>query len=421
MGSVTRQRTSIALIVLSLLVMVGAIIALLQLVGSGSGAASSASKSAATATPVKLVNWQAATTPHATMSLQFAASDPSIAYLCATDGPSSTMGALPRIYKSVDGAKSWSLLASAPTLQPIADQAATLAQCAVFVDARDPQDAFFQQTQFQAIGAGYAIKRALYRSQDGGATWSQLAELDKTNGFAALAVFGSRLVAQAIPSVYGASQCGPNPGTPRPISLIDASDDGGQTWQPIGQSVAAAGYMPRAMAVAGVALFAIADKVPSGSCQTSDSDMLWRSTDGGATWTRTSLTQPSIQSISFVARADGTGYYGLAQAPSLDGTSVRALFTSDTGATWTPLPQLPTARTPTPTFTGAVTASGDAIVAVDGGGTVYRCHASAAAPHWAPYASGMSGQWQAVGTTVWSLAVSNDPNQPSQLASLPVH
>jgi hypothetical protein len=422
MRSVTRQRTSIALIVLSLVVMVGAIIALLQLVGSGSGATKNAvSKAAATATPIKLVNWQTATTPHATMSLQFSASDPSIAYLCATDGPTSAMGALPRIYKSVDGAKSWSLLADAPALQPIAGQPATLAQCAVFVDARDPQDVFFQQTQFQAIGAGFAIKRALYRSHDGGATWSQLAELDKTNGFAALAVFGSRLVAQAIPSVYGASQCGPNPGMPQPISLIDASDDGGQTWQPIGQSVAAAGYTPRTMAVAGVALFAIADKIPSGSCQASDSDTLWRSTDGGATWTPTSLTQPSIQSISFVARADGAGYYGLAQAPSLDGTSVRALFTSDTGATWTPLPQLPTAKTPTPTFTGAVTASGDALVAVDGGGTVYRCHASAAAPRWAPYASGMSGQWQTVGSSVWSLAVSSDPNPPSQLASLPVN
>ena len=421
MRSATRPRTSLALIVLSLVVMLGAIIALLQIAGSGSGAANSASKSAATATPIKLANWQTATTPHATISMQFSVSDPSIAYLCATDGPSSAMGALPRIYKSVDGAKNWSLLASAPILQPIADQADTLAQCAVFVDARNPQDVFFQQTQFQAMGAGYAIQRALYRSQDGGATWSQSAELDKTNGFAALAVFGARLVAQAIPSVYGASQCGPNPGMPKPISLLDASDDGGQTWQPIGQSVAAAGYMPRAMVVAGVALFAIADKIPGGSCQTSDSDTLWRSNDGGATWTPTSLTQPSIQSISFVARADGAGYYGLAEAPSLDGTAVRAFFTSDTGATWTPLPQLPTSKTPAPTFTGAVTASGDALVAVDEGGTVYRCHASAAVPRWTPYARGMGGQWQTVGTSVWSLAVSNDPNQPSQLASLTVH
>lgn len=417
MRSVSRQRTSIVLIALSLLVMLGAIVALLQIVGSGSGAPTKANV-AATATPIKLANWQAATTPHATRSLQFALSNPSIAYLCATDGATSAMGPLPRIYKSVDGAQTWSLLASAPTLQPIADQVPTLAECAVFVDGHNPQDVFFQQTQFEPVGAGFAIARALYRSQDGGATWSQLTELDKTNGFAALAVFGSRLVAQPILSVYGASQCGPNPGMPRPSSLIDASDDGGQSWQPIGQSIVAAGYTPRAMAVAGVALFAIADKIPSGSCQSPDSSALWRSNDGGATWTPTALTESGIQSVSFTARADGAGYYGLALAPSLDGASMRAIFSSDTGATWTPLPQLPASSTPTPTFSGAVTASGDTLIAVDDGGTVYRCHASATTPRWTPFAKGMSGQWQSIGTTVWALDITSDPNQPNQLASL---
>lgn len=417
MRSVSRQRTSIVLIALSLLVMLGAIVALLQIVGSGSGAPTKANV-AATATPIKLANWQAATTPHATRSLQFALSNPSIAYLCATDGATSAMGPLPRIYKSVDGAQTWSLLASAPALQPIADQVPTLAECAVFVDGHNPQDVFFQQTQFEPVGAGFAIARALYRSQDGGATWSQLTELDKTNGFAALAVFGSRLVAQPILSVYGASQCGPNPGMPRPSSLIDASDDGGQSWQPIGQSIVAAGYTPRAMAVAGVALFAIADKIPSGSCQSPDSSALWRSNDGGATWTPTALTESGIQSVSFTARADGAGYYGLALAPSLDGASMRAIFSSDTGATWTPLPQLPASSTPTPTFSGAVTASGDTLIAVDDGGTVYRCHASATTPRWTPFAKGMSGQWQSIGTTVWALDITSDPNQPNQLASL---
>ena len=417
MRSVSRQRTSIVLIALSLLVMLGAIVALLQIVGSGSGAPTKANV-AATATPIKLANWQAATTPHATRSLQFALSNPSIAYLCATDGATSAMGPLPRIYKSVDGAQTWSLLASAPTLQPIADQVPTLAECAVFVDGHNPQDVFFQQTQFEPVGAGFAIARALYRSQDGGATWSQLTELDKTNGFAALAVFGSRLVAQPILSVYGASQCGPNPGMPRPSSLIDASDDGGQSWQPIGQSIVAAGYTPRAMAVAGVALFATADKIPSGSCQSPDSSALWRSNDGGATWTPTALTESGIQSVSFTARADGAGYYGLALAPSLDGASMRAIFSSDTGATWTPLPQLPASSTPTPTFSGAVTASGDTLIAVDDGGTVYRCHASATTPRWTPFAKGMSGQWQSIGTTVWALDITSDPNQPNQLASL---
>lgn len=425
MGSVIRRKPSVALLVVAVVVLVAALVALTQIAGLGGGSSSGAPRhtAAATATttkPVKLAQWQSASAPKNAQSLRFAASSPAIAYLCAADGPASAMGPLPRIYKSVDGAQTWTLLSSAPTLQPIPDQAVTLAQCAVFVNQRDARDVFFQQTQFQAMGAGYAIKRALYRSQDGGATWSQLATLDKTNGFAALAVFGQRLVAQMIVSVYGASQCGPNPGSTPPASLIVASDDGGQTWQPIGQSMIAAGYTPRAMAVAGVALFAIADKTPSAACQSPDSSTLWRSGDGGATWARTPLTAPSIQSVSFSARADGAGYYGLAQAPTPDGAAMRMIFSGDTGATWTPLPQLPASKTPSPTYHGVVTASGDALIAVDDGGVVYRCHAGAATPKWAPYADGMLGEWQPVGASVWSLVVTGQSNQPTQLASLAV-
>ena len=62
MRSAARQRTSIVLIALSLLVMLGALVALLQIVGSGSGAPTKANV-AATATPIKLVDWQTATTP----------------------------------------------------------------------------------------------------------------------------------------------------------------------------------------------------------------------------------------------------------------------------------------------------------------------------------------------------------------------
>lgn len=424
MGSVIRRKPSVALLVVAIVVLVAALVALAQIAGLGGGPSTggaSRQKTAATATPIKLAHWQSASAPKNAQNLAFAASNPTTAYLCAADGAASAMGPLPRIYKSVDGAKTWSLLSGAPTLQPIPDQAASIAECAVFVDQRDAQDVFFQQTQFQTMGAGFAIKRALYRSQDGGLTWSQLTELDKTNGFAALAVFGHRLVAQIVVSVYGASQCGPNPGSTPPASLVVASDDGGQTWQFIGQSMIATGYTPEAMAVAGVALFAIANQKPSAPCQGSDSATLWRSGDGGATWARTPLTAPSIQSVSFIARADGAGYYGLAQAPALDGTSMRALFSDDSGASWTPLPQLPASKTPSPTYHGVVTASGDVLFAVDDGGVVYRCHADASAPQWAPYADGMFGEWQSVDSSVWSLVVTGQSNQPTQLASLAVN
>ncbi len=422
-----RQRTPVALVVtLALLA------AILQTACTSTSASNSAtrhsptaspSQASATVAPIKLASWHTTTAPQDAVSLQFAPSNPGIAYLCADDGPSAlSLVALPRLYKSADGAMTWSRLTSAPALRPIADQLTTFAQCAVFVDALDAQDVFFQETQFEPSGGGFAIVRALYRSRDGGATWSQLTALDRTNGFASITVFGNRLVAQLIPSVYGAAGCTPNPGMPQPASLIDASDDDGQTWQPIGQSIESAGYLPRAMAVAGATLFAIADPLPSGNCSAPGSATLWRSANGGSTWSRTALVQPSIQAVTFTARADGAGYYGMAQATSSDGVSMRALFTSDTGATWTALPLPPASTTNVPSFHGAVTPTGDVLVSVDDGGVVYRGHAGAALAQWTPFATGMGGAWQVAsmpqGNSLWALVVSGGANQPSQLAYL---
>jgi hypothetical protein len=173
--------------------------------------------------------------PPNTVSLQFAPCNPSVAYLCANDGPAAApLTATSRFYKSVDGARSWQLVSGAPTLHPVpAPSYGVLAACRVFVDASDANDVVLQQTEFDTEGAGYALTRALWRSRDGGQTWQQLAALDRTDGFDDLGVLGTRLVARPHPSVYGATRCDPTV-IPKASSLVMGSDDGGLTWHDIG-------------------------------------------------------------------------------------------------------------------------------------------------------------------------------------------
>lgn len=347
------------------------------------------------------------------MALRFAPSHPAIAYLCADNGPAKTfLAETPRLYKSVNGAGAWSLLASAPVLQPVADQATTVAGCSVFVDAQDSQDVFLQETQLEVVGATHAIVRALFRSRDGGATWSTLATLDRTDGFTDIAVAGSRLVARARPSVMGAAGCNPSGPAPAATSQLYASDDGGQTWQNIGQSIEAAGYSPRDMTTAGSTVFAIADQVPSATCQISGGSTLWRSTDGGATWATTSLSEPSISTVSFTANADGSGYYGIATATASAQGATLTLFSQDSGVSWALLPTLRTSASGT--FINVVmTPAGEAVAQADGDTKVFVCRPASAAPQWTPFAQGTlnaEAAWQAEpaaqGARLWRLSYS---------------
>jgi photosystem II stability/assembly factor-like uncharacterized protein len=152
--------------------------------------------------------------PLLTEQIAFVASAPQTAYLCSAQGPlTNPRRPTARIYQSTDGGQTWRLLANAPQLSPVASpvQGPTpLMACNVFVDANAPADVFFQQIELVPVGAGFAIARALYRSQDSGATWQTLSVPERTDGFDALFIAGSRLIAQQHPSVYGSGPCNPS-------------------------------------------------------------------------------------------------------------------------------------------------------------------------------------------------------------------
>jgi photosystem II stability/assembly factor-like uncharacterized protein len=386
--------------------------------GTGKGSASPTTIAGtpvpvATATP-GLAAWIAVTNvPAAVIALRFAPFNPSVAYLCADDGPAAPpLTATSRLYKSTDGGQSWQRVTSAPTLQPVPSPVsppASLAGCRVFVDAHDASDVLLQETEIEPVGASFAVARALWRSRDGGGTWQQLASVDRTDGFDDLAVLGTRLIARSHPSFYGASPCDPS-ATPKPISTMLGSDDGGMTWHDLGQGIESQRYSPHDFAIAGNVLFAAADKVPATACDSSPIvSALWRSTDGGTSWSKVSGTPTAaIGRLSFTPKASGAGYYGVAGAGTQSG-GFMPLYSSDSGASWRALPS-PDSASSAEDAQLAVAPSGAVLVGrYDDSVSVIR--PGDPHPSWNLYVAGGSGHsvaWQIVtgpsGAVLWSVS-----------------
>jgi Putative zinc-finger len=373
-------------------------------------------------------SWTVVTnTPSRTTSVQFAPSNPSVAYLCADDGPpAAPLTSTSRLYKSTSGGQAWQRVTGAPTLHPVPpppQQPAPLAGCRVFVDASDANDVFLQQTEIEPVGASFAIARALWRSRDGGLTWRQLTSLDRTDGFEQLAVLGTRLIGRPHPSVGGVAACDPSV-KPTAYSYIMGSDDGGVTWHNLGQSIESQGYSPHDFAVAGNTLFAAADTIPTNQCDYHITSALWRSTDGGNSWGKVTAPAITIGLPSFTPKAAGSGYYGVAWSSSgANSNNFTPLYSSDSGATWTALPAPPPLNAgyslPVVAPSGAVLMDGDGGLNND---SVYVLRPGDATPAWSVYAPGSSGQWQivsgAAGATLWS--VSFNFGGSSQVEYLPL-
>lgn len=379
------------------------------------------------ATPVKLpAAWKPSVPPTAAEDIEFAPSSPTRAYLCADNGPAAgSLTSTPQLYGSQGG--EWYKL-SAPAMAAISDPATVTASCSIFIDTQNVQDIFYQVDANELQGAGHVIRQALYRSQDGGVTWRTLATVASGAGFASVAVVGSRLVGRVYPIYYGAAPCTSMP-KPQTSTLLYASDDGGATWNPIGQSLESAGYSVTDMAVAGTTIFAVATQVPDTACQQSAGAALWRSTDGGATWATTSLSEPGLQSVSFTRQVSGMGYAGVAVATTAGGAQIE-LFSRDSGETWSLLPTMPTTTTgatsngtPTGGYINALASPTGAVVAQeDGGAYTFTLNGASATPSWTPYAPASQDQsdnWRlqpsAQGARIWALQYGYSPTPQASI------
>lgn len=391
---------------------------------SGSSATTHSTATAipsATASAASSANWSLLPgAPKNALSIRFApaSASTSTGYLCALNGPAvSPLPATPTLYKTSNGGTSWQLVAT-PIIPLVADGGlAPAVLCTIFVDDHDAGDIFLQEAEFDTQGVGHAIARGLYRSRDGGVTWNSLATVDKTNGFGALLVLNNRLVGQVVPSVLGASACDGSV-KPTAYSELYASDDGGTSWQPIGQSIEGQGYSPYAIAVAGSSLIAAASAVPAVNCShTLPATTLWASGDGGVTWQKTETLAGSITDLSVTARATPTPETncGAAVTSSLDASGnaqAAVLYWGGGSAQWRPLPALPgpavSALAVTPSCT--VLAQVSPLSGADLG--IYVIHPDAPSPGWGRYAPGGSTDWQVTGTptsTLWALG-----GQPSE-------
>ncbi|HET9785000.1 MAG TPA: hypothetical protein VFP94_08600, partial [Terriglobales bacterium] len=179
----------------------------------------------------------------------------------------------------------------------------------IVIDPHDPN-----VVVVAALGHTYAANpmRGIYRSTDGGATWQQVLHSTDTAG-------AIDLVANAAnPRELWAAFEPHAPGAPASDAAIFRSSDEGVTWQPIAGHGLPALRGRIGLAASGARVFAI---TPDG---------LYRSDDGGQTWTRTTEDR----------RIRGSGYFGkVYMAPGAPGT-VYVLQTSmyrstDGGATFT--------------------------------------------------------------------------------------
>jgi len=428
-----RRFVSLALVVaLAALTLVGC-----SIQGSGKSLAKTTPTSKAarvTATPgVTMVNWSAPLNqPDVPAQMQTgftsAPSNPQIAYSCVGDPVTKTTQQ--RFFKTVDGAQTWQAVSATPNPGM---------PCRVFIDPTNANDIFLQQVLLPPTNAGDPISVSFWRSQDGGATWAQLALPPHSNGWRDFEIIGQHLVGAISPVYYGASGCN-NALLGGGGSDIYTSHDGGHTWNQVGQNLISQGISLDGLVAAGSVLFANGQTRQT-SCDQTVYNTYWESTDAGATWTTTTLpTKTNIEYMSFTAAASGQGYYGIAVEQPADtssnattGAPYTVLISDNSGASWRPAPTFDTQPgAPATTFTAQFldlsrTPAGDAVVAVQSSAPSYlyllRLHNGS--PGWFQYtrrAVNYELDWQVIHTTQGdSLVVFGyDPNHQTAVASIPL-
>ena len=334
-------------------------------------------------------------TPQQANSIAFAS--PTQGYLCAQNASDYTKPA-PGLFKTNDGGATWTHITTPNPGLP----------CQIFLDPGDANDLFIQQIVSTPTGAGDPLQAALWRSQDGGASWSQAALIPHTNGFVSLYFLNSGLFAQVKLDYFGASGCAPG-ATPPPeastaSSVVYVSYDGGGSWNPFGASLTTQNLQVDELASDGQTIY-VETRPAATACEATFEPITWQRLNSNETWTPITTPAARDSSLSFWPAAKG-GMYALDVYDTSAGGQTTVAVSAG-GGKWTTLPALsaPAGLTNVGLDEAAIAPSGHVYAEIATSSSVaysypgaitYMLDSTKPQPTWSVYAANFAAEWTPV-------------------------